>query len=615
MTYTFKLARRLAVSRKFTMLPVLLLFAACNGGDATAPDGSPAESPTAGTDWSPDITPVAVRITPSSVTLETNQLIHFRAYGRTSAGDSVDAAVTWRTTGGTILPDGRYSAAAIGTYAVIGRNYVRGGVQFDTSIVVVVRRQTNLSSVEVTPASTSLTPGVSQTFTAVGHLLNGETVPIGVNWSASGGTVDAGGTYVPGDTAGTYQVIATNTGGTYADTATVSISAPPSPPPPAPAPPPPPALQKITLVPSSVTLAPSVTKQFAAYGQTTAGDSVAVSVVFNATGGTMSSGGLYTAGASTGTFRVIANAGALADTSTVIVSLPAGSGSTTGIPFGPFALMQGATWRYGRGPSSFTLNLSAVEPAVMPQTIAVARDAGVRLVLAMTGGSHSQYLTNAKFDLAKWKSRQKLFDTPANKEAVAAGVADGTIVAASVMDEPHHSSWGGVPTKAMIDEMSAFTKAIFPTLPTASVVPWSWNPSTTYKHLDLIISQYREREPGDLLSYQAGAIAAAKANKTGLMFSMNVLDWSVPATTGDPCPIPQTGGPGTQGDLGVKSCRITAAVLERDGLALGLTPQSCGLLMWKFDTLMFDQTAYKNAVSKIRTAVQGRPSASCRRTP
>src|SRR5688572_16315209 len=133
MTYTFKLARRLAVSRKFIMLTVLLVFAAGSGGDATAPEGSPAESP-AGPEWSPDFTPVAVRINPSSVTLETNQLIHFRAHGRTSAGDSVDAAVTWTATGGTILPDGRYSAAAVGTYAVIGRNRVRGGVQFDTSI-------------------------------------------------------------------------------------------------------------------------------------------------------------------------------------------------------------------------------------------------------------------------------------------------------------------------------------------------------------------------------------------------------------------------------------------------------------------------------------------------
>src|SRR5918999_5274048 len=185
MTYTFKLARRLAVSRHFTMLPVLLVLAAC-GGDATAPE-APTESPTSGTARPRDITPVTVQVNPSIVTLETNQLIQFRAHGRTSAGDSVGAAVNWSTSGGTILPDGRFSAAAIGTYTVIGVNRVRGKIQVDTSVVQVVRRPTRLAAVEVSPTDVSLAPGVSQTFTALGRLVGGDVAPIGVNWSAPGG--------------------------------------------------------------------------------------------------------------------------------------------------------------------------------------------------------------------------------------------------------------------------------------------------------------------------------------------------------------------------------------------------------------------------------------------
>src|SRR5918992_1752286 len=207
MTYTFKLARRLAVSRNYVMLPALLVIAACSG-DTTAPEGS-TESPTSGTDWRPRAAPVAVEVSPSTVTIETNQLIHFRAHGRTSAGDSVGAAVTWSTTGGTILPDGRFSAAAIGTYTVIGENRVRGITQVDTSIVQVVRRPTRLAAVEVSPTSVSLAPGVSQTFTALGRLAGGDVAPIGVNWTATGGSIDAGGTYVAGSIAGSYRVIAT----------------------------------------------------------------------------------------------------------------------------------------------------------------------------------------------------------------------------------------------------------------------------------------------------------------------------------------------------------------------------------------------------------------------
>src|SRR5918999_574099 len=250
MTYTFKLARRLAVSRNYRMLPVLLVIAACSG-DATAPEGSP-DNPATGNDRrSRDIIPVAVTVRPSSVTLETNQLMQFRAHGHNSAGDSVGAAVTWNTSGGTILPDGRFSAAAIGTYTVVGVNRVRGRLQVDTSTVQVVRRQTQLVAIEVSPTSVSLAPGVSQTFTALGRLLGGSVVPIGVNWSATGGSIDAGGTFVAGDTAGTYQVRATNTAGTLADTVTVTITAPPAPPPP-----PAPVLAKVTLWPASVTLAP-----------------------------------------------------------------------------------------------------------------------------------------------------------------------------------------------------------------------------------------------------------------------------------------------------------------------------------------------------------------------
>src|SRR5215213_5583852 len=122
MTYTFKLARRLAASRQFTMLPVLLVLAAC-AGDTTAPQAPSGDLPESGIyRWRPkESTPVAVRINPASVTLETNQLIQFKARGLNRAGDDIAAPVSWSTTGGTILPDGRFSAAETGTYQVIGR--------------------------------------------------------------------------------------------------------------------------------------------------------------------------------------------------------------------------------------------------------------------------------------------------------------------------------------------------------------------------------------------------------------------------------------------------------------------------------------------------------------
>jgi hypothetical protein len=558
---------------------------------------------------------VAVRVNPSSVTLETNQLIHFRAHGRTSAGDSVDATVAWSTTGGTILPDGRFSAAAIGNYAVIGRNRARGGVQVDTSFVVVVRRQLKLASVEVNPGSTSLTPGVSQTFTAIGRLVNGRSVPIGVNWSATGGTIDAGGTYVAGDTAGSYRVIASNTAGTHADTATVSISAPPSlPPPPTPAPPPAPVLQKITLVPASVTLAPRATKQFAAYGQTTAGDSVAVSVVYTAAGGTMSAGGLYTAGATAGSYKVIATAGGLADTSTVTVNVPLGGGSGTGIPFGLYNMFSGTNLSYGTAPFTYTQQ-SVVTPATLLSQLELARAKKMKMVIAMTGGSHSRYITDGRFDMAKWRAQQALFNTSEMKKAVADAVADGTIVTASLIDEPNHHTWGGAfgnrtratPTGiAMLDEMAAFTKSILPTVRTSVVVRYDWlKGMPAFQHVDVVASQYNWRD-GDVRVYRDSAIAVTRRARVGLIFQMNILDGG---TTIAGCPIPETGGPGTS----ATSCRMTPAQVTNYGTVLAGAVEACAFGLWRFDADFITKPENASALNQVASVASKRQATRCQR--
>src|SRR5206468_10830836 len=57
-------------------------------------------------------------------------------------------------------------------------------------------------------------------------------------------------------------------------------------------------------------------QQFAVWGLKNTGDSVSVSVSYNVTGGTISGGGLYTAGQTAGAYRVVArqNGGPLADT-------------------------------------------------------------------------------------------------------------------------------------------------------------------------------------------------------------------------------------------------------------------------------------------------------------
>src|SRR3989441_11148929 len=53
---------------------------------------------------------VQIVILPESLTVAPAQQIQFAAYGRTSAGDSTGVAVTWSTSGGSIVGNGSYTA-------------------------------------------------------------------------------------------------------------------------------------------------------------------------------------------------------------------------------------------------------------------------------------------------------------------------------------------------------------------------------------------------------------------------------------------------------------------------------------------------------------------------
>src|SRR2546425_5567925 len=63
---------------------------------------------------------------------------------------------------------------------------------------------------------------------------------------------------------------------------------------------------QVVTSPDTVTLEPSVTQQFRAYGRTEAGDSVAITMTWSTTNGAISSGGLYTAALLQGDYEVTA---------------------------------------------------------------------------------------------------------------------------------------------------------------------------------------------------------------------------------------------------------------------------------------------------------------------
>ena len=176
-----------------------------------------------------------------------------------------------------------------------------------------------LTQVVLTPDSVALPPAGSRQFGVAGTWSDGSTTAPTVTYSATGGTISATGLYTAGSATGRFRVIAVEQGGSLADTSIVMISS---------SAPPPPTLTTLVLSPDTVTLAQAATKQFSVTGTWSDGSTTVPTVTFTATGGTVSTGGLYTAGSSTGTFRVIAKqtGGTLADTSTVTIATGGGGG-------------------------------------------------------------------------------------------------------------------------------------------------------------------------------------------------------------------------------------------------------------------------------------------------
>ena len=314
-----------------------------------------------------------------------------------------------------------------------------------------------------------------------------------------------------------------------------------------------------------------------------------------------------------GTARVIATAERKRDSVVVTVTEPPPPPPPLGVPYGPFALFVGTTTTYAFGPAPFTMSYSGETADRVAQRIAAARAAGQRLIIAMTGGAPTNYTTDGKFDLAKWKAKMDTFRAPAVQQAVADAVADSTVIMANIIDEPNTSDWGGVITRDTLEEMSAYVKEIFPAIRTTMSLQWSSLVGSRftgpYASLDVVTTQYVSRF-GSVDAYRDGAVATAQANNLGLLLSMNILNGGMQDTDGT-WDCAGTGGKGT----GSPNCRMTPAQVESFGKTLGLTPESCGLLMWRYDDAFFKTGSFAAenvaAAQSVAAALAARPSKPC----
>src|SRR5216110_3392941 len=222
MPFTFKLSQRLA-RMKLPLAIAAAAFAAC-------------ELPVRVTDPNPPNSPVVQIVSsPDTVTLDPDQTQQFVAYVRTQAGDSVAVAVSWSASGGAITSGGLYTANSVaGNYQVTATAQVSAAAAptATASSTTVsgssqVKNRGPMAQVILTPLTASAVGGGRVQFAVYGIRKNGDSVAVSVGYAATGGIISAVGLYTAGQSAGTYQVIATQSGGTLASTAAVTISSVP----------------------------------------------------------------------------------------------------------------------------------------------------------------------------------------------------------------------------------------------------------------------------------------------------------------------------------------------------------------------------------------------------
>ncbi len=281
--------------------------------------------------------------------------------------------------------------------------------------------------------------------------------------------------------------------------------------------------------------------------------------------------------------------------------------------FGPWSLWN-PTLGWRGWPAPFTASVNYTDSRLIIRHLNQARQVGHRLLLQMTDHPPSFYNTGGKFDLAKWKKDMDTYRRPLIQAAIERGLAEGTIIGASVLDEPKRTVWGGVLDKAMVDEMCSYVKGMYPTMAVGVVVVHWWRQEERYRVCDFIVTQYGWSQPprgwgtpggrGDVVSWREEALRQAKHDGIAIAFSMNVLNGGEEL---DDCVLSKTGGPGTY----KRHCRMTPKQVREFGMALATA--GCAMFMWRFDDRFMADPANVKAVEDIAGVLAAKEKRSCRR--
>ena len=234
---------------------------------------------------------VEVTVTPPSTQVAAGGTVGFAA----TVTGSIDTRVTWsvvETGGGTVDTTGKYVApSAPGGYHIKAVSVADATATAQAAVTVTAPAPA--VSVAIAPRAPSVTTGGTLTFTATVS----NATDTRVTWSVQGtscGSITTAGVYTAPTAAKACAVVATSVqDSTRSDTTTVTVNAP------APA-------VVVTVTPSPGAVDACKTLQLTATVANAANTAATWSIQEGATGGTVSTSGLYTAPATGGTYHVVA---------------------------------------------------------------------------------------------------------------------------------------------------------------------------------------------------------------------------------------------------------------------------------------------------------------------
>jgi hypothetical protein len=210
-----------------------------------------------------------------------------------------------------------------------------------------------LFSITVTP-NTTMSINSTQQFTAVGRDANGNVVTIAPAWTivAGGGAISNQGLFTAGTVPGSFNATVSASSGGVIGTASVVVTMG--------------ALSTITVAPNPRVLAGGGAQQFFAVGRDAGGNVVVLSPVWSVVGGggSITVGGLFTAGSAAGTFTntVRASSGTVDGFATVVVTLTVGALASIEVSPNPASLTVNTSQQYSATGRDIAGNVVAITP-------------------------------------------------------------------------------------------------------------------------------------------------------------------------------------------------------------------------------------------------------------